>query len=249
MSTHGLILYGIATFFTSLLSGAGGGGGGLIATPLAILLGLTPQQAIATGKLNGLAISAATIHSFRKSKIHTWRVVIPIMALAAIIGLTAPLFISKINNDTYQRILGVIILAMIPVVLFKRVGYAKKDVSARSKAIGYVLLAITLFMQAIFSSGMGVLVNLSLMVFMGMSALEANITKRYSQILLNGLIFIGVAFSHLVVWNVALVAVVGCFVGGRIGAHIALKKGDKFVTAIFVVLMLVSGVGLLLGTD
>jgi uncharacterized membrane protein YfcA len=62
MSTHGLILYGIATFFTSLLSGAGGGGGGLIATPLAILLGLTPQQAIATGKLNGLAISAATTH-------------------------------------------------------------------------------------------------------------------------------------------------------------------------------------------
>jgi uncharacterized membrane protein YfcA len=206
MSSTGLIIYGIATFFTSILSGVGGGGGGFISTPLAIFLGLTPQQAIATGKLNGLAVSIGTVYGFRKSKLHNWRIVIPIMILASIIGIAAPFFITKLDNHSYRHVLGGLPLLMIPFVLLKKVGNSKKEVSVRMKVIGYTLLVITLFMQAIFSSGMGVLVNIALMMFLGMSALEASATKRISQIVMNSLIFIGVLLSHLVVWRVGLVA-------------------------------------------
>jgi uncharacterized membrane protein YfcA len=224
MSGTGLIIYGIATFFASILSGVGGGGGGFISTPLAIFLGLTPQQAIATGKLNGLAVSIGTVYGFRKSKLHNWRIVIPIMILASIIGIAAPFFITKLDNHSYRHVLGGLPLLMIPFVLLKKVGNSKKEVSVRMKVIGYTLLVITLFMQAIFSSGMGVLVNIALMMFLGMSALEASATKRISQIVMNSLIFIGVLLSHLVVWRVGLVAMASSLVGGRIGAHLPLKK-------------------------
>jgi uncharacterized membrane protein YfcA len=48
-----LALYGGAGFLMSILGGIAGGGGGFVMTPLAIFLGLTPAQAVSTGKFAG----------------------------------------------------------------------------------------------------------------------------------------------------------------------------------------------------
>lgn len=214
-------------------------------TPLAIFLGLTPQQAIATGKLNGLAVTLGALQGFRKTKIHNWKAVIPVMVLASVIGIFSPFLIREIDNQVYRRILGVILLLMIPVLFLHHKGKFNGEITTKRKVMGYIFLALTLSLQAVFSSGMGVLVTLALMVGMGMPALEANVTKRFSQLVLNLLIFLGVVWSGLIVWPVALTVVVGSFLGSQLGARIALKKGETFVTAIFAILMLVSGIGLL----
>lgn len=247
MSNQTLVIYGFLAFGAQILSGISGGGAGFILTPLAIFLGLPPQNAIATGKLGGLAVSVGSVEKLRKAKLHDWRVVIPIMILAAVIGLIAPFFITKIDNDSYRHILGVLLIAMIPILFIKKTGEGEKDISRTKKILGYGLLALTLFMQAIFSSGMGAFVNIALMMFLGMTALEANVTKRFSQIILNTLIVLGVIGSGLIVWKVAGVVIVTGFVGGQIGARLALNRGNQFVMIIFAVLMFLSGLELLFG--
>ena len=57
MEPEKLVILGAVSLLMSILSGIGGGGGGFIMTPLAIFLGLTPQQAIASGKIGGLGES------------------------------------------------------------------------------------------------------------------------------------------------------------------------------------------------
>lgn len=242
-----IVVYGVVTLFTAILSGIGGAGGGFITTPLAIFLGLTPQQAIATGKLGGLSISIGSLHRLHKAKLHNWKIVIPIMILAGVIGLVAPFLITEIDNEAYRKILGGLLILMIPVLFVGKIGQSKKDASTMSKVVGYVLLALALLMQAVFSSGMGTLVNLALMVFLGMTALEANVTKRYSQVVLNTLIVLGLIGTGLIVWKVVTISVVTGFIGGQIGSRIALKHGDKFVMIIFAVLMFLSGMELLFG--
>jgi uncharacterized membrane protein YfcA len=50
-----LVLFAIVCFGMSVFSGFAGGGAGFIITPVSIFLGLTPAQAVSSGKFNGLA--------------------------------------------------------------------------------------------------------------------------------------------------------------------------------------------------
>lgn len=49
------------------------------------------------------------------------------------------------------------------------------------------------------------MVNIALM---GMTALEANLTKRWPQLILNTAIIFGVVGSGLILWHVAVVGVI-----------------------------------------
>lgn len=80
-----------------------------------------------------------------------------------------------------------------------------------------------------------------------MSALQANVTKRYSQLILNTVIVLGLLGSGLIVWKVAVVGIISAGLGGFIGGKTAAKRGNGFVMTIFVVLMFVSALGLLFG--
>ncbi|HET7827862.1 MAG TPA: sulfite exporter TauE/SafE family protein [Candidatus Saccharimonadales bacterium] len=247
MDTEKLIVFGTVSFLMSIISAIGGGGGGFITTPLAIFLGLTPQQAIATGKVGGLGTTSGSLEGLTKVKIYRWNKVIPLMALAAIVGLTAPFVIKNLDNDIYRRLIGAMLILLIPVIWYRKIGVQEQKPAAWHRIVAIPLLVATMFMQAIFSSGMGSLVVLVLMGLMGMKALEANVTKRFSQVILNSLLVLGLIGSKLILWNVALVIFVGNIVGSSIGSRIALRKGDKFVTQVFIILMLVSGLILIFG--
>lgn len=245
MSDIGLVIYGIAGVFLSIFSSIAGGGGGLVATPLMIFLGLSPQEAIASGKPVGLSLAASNVRVVNKHKFHSWSTLIPIMVMAAVIGLIAPQFITRIEGDIYQKLIGLLILSMIPVVHYKKVGLEKKIMSKKHKRLGFVLVGVAFMLQSLFSSGLGMLANLAMAGFLGMSALEANISKRYVQILMNSILILGLIGSGLIIWQVSLVGAVANFTGGTIGAHLSVKKGNGFVMNALKVVMFLSGAALL----
>lgn len=243
----GLVVYGVAAFFMAILSGIGGAGGGFIMTPLLIFMGLSPAQAVATGKFSGLALSLGSLGGLSEVKRGSKKQLYFIVGLAFVIGLFAPLAITRLDSEVYRQALGILLLCMVPVLIIKKVGRKEYKPSKAKQIAGYFLLTLSLCLQAVFSGGLGTLVNIVLMVFLGMSALEANVTKRTSQVVLNTVIVLGVLASGLVVWKLALVAVVASSAGGYIGAKIGVKRGDTFVMTVFIILMIVSALYLLLG--
>lgn len=242
-----LVVYGVLAFFTAIISGIGGAGGGFIMTPLLIFLGLTPAQAVATGKFSGLALSLGSLGGLSQVKRGSKKQLYFIVGLAFVIGLLAPLAITRLDSEVYRRVLGVLLLCMVPILIVKKVGRKEHKPSKSKQIAGYFLLTIGLSLQAVFSGGLGTLVNIVLMAFLGMSALEANVTKRTSQVVLNTVIVLGVLASGLIVWKIALIAMVASSAGGYIGARIGVKKGDTFVMAVFIFLMIVSALYLLFG--
>ena len=247
ISDGGLVLYAIVSLVMSIFSSIAGGGSGFIITPLLIFLGLTPAQAIASGKFMGLSITLGNLRVTRKQKLHDWRVIMPLLIIAAVIGLTAPHLITKIEGDVYRKVIGILILFMIPVMYYKKLGRTSYKASPRRRSVGYVFVTAAIFMQSVFGSGMGMLVNLALVSFMGMNHLEATITKRFVQLLTSTLIVGSLLFSGLMVWKLIIVGVVFNFIGGTVGAHLAIKKGNVFVLNVLIVLMLLSGIALLAG--
>lgn len=243
-----LALFGLAGFGMSIFGGIAGGGGGFVMTPLAIFLGLTPAQAVSTGKFAGLSITIGSLFGMKKAHGTVSKArVLPVMVLALLVGLLVPFVIRSLDTEVYRTILAVVILLMIPVMIIKKVGIAPHHPPLWKKIAGGGLLTLALFLQGVFSGGMGILVNVVLMSMMGMTALEANITKRWSQVILNTSIIIGVVMSGLVVWHVAAVGVCSTFLGSYIGGKLAVTKGDGFIVNIMILMMIASALALLFG--
>lgn len=232
----------------AILSGIAGAGAGFITTPLLIFFGLTPAQSISSGKFNGLATTIGSLSGLRKysGKISKRSIAI-IMVLAFIIGLLVPFVIKALSNRSYQVTLGIIILLMIPLMIYKKVGIKPSEPSPIKKGLGGILLSVSLFLQGVFSSGVGSLVNIVLMSMLGMTATEANITKRWSQLILNTTIILGIIGSGLIVWQVVAVNVCTGLAGSYIGGRLAIQKGDTLVVNVMLVLMLASGLILIFG--
>lgn len=241
-----LILFCVG-IVTSVLSGIAGAGGGFIMTPLMIALGMTPAQAVSTGKIGGLMVTIGSLGGLRKGKERVARnKIMAVMILALIIGLVAPLVITSLNGSVYRMTLGIILLLMVPIVILKKVGISSYKPNSKQKIAGSILLSLALLLQGIFSGGLGTLVNVVLMGLLGMNATEANITKRWSQLILNATVILGVLSSGLILWEVVAVMIPATLGGSYIGAHIAVKKGNHFVMTIMVFLMIISAIYLIL---
>lgn len=243
-----LVVYAVVGFIMAILSGIAGAGAGFITTPLLIFFGLTPAQAISSGKFNGLATTIGSLSGLRKysGKISK-RSIGAIMVLAFFIGLIVPFIIKAFNNRFYQVTLGVIVLSMIPLMIYKKVGIKPSEPSSAKKSLGSILLAVSLLLQGVFSSGLGSLVNIVLMSMLGMTATGANITKRWSQLILNITIILGIIGAGLIIWQVVAVNIVTGLAGSYIGGRLAIQKGDKLVVNVMLILMLASGLILIFG--
>jgi uncharacterized membrane protein YfcA len=243
------VVFALAGFLSSIFSGIAGGGGGFVMTPLQIFLGLTPAQAVATGKLSGLSVTVGSLSGMRKvSGSVSKRRVLPVMVLALVVGLAVPFIIKSLDSEVYRVALGIILLLMIPVVIFKKVGVKPHHPMVWQKWLGGGFLTLSLLLQGVFSGGLGTLVNLVLMGMLGMTAIEANVTKRWSQLILNITIVIGVLASGLILWPVAAVGICSTFAGSYVGGHIAVRKGDVFIMRTMVILMLISAIALIAGS-
>jgi uncharacterized membrane protein YfcA len=241
-----LAIYGLAGMVMSILSGIAGAGAGFVTTPLGILLGLSPSQAVASGKLNGLGVAIGALSGMnRAGERVSKRRVLPIMALAFVVGLIAPHVITSLDSDFYRMALAVILLLMVPVVIFKKVGLRSYKPALWQKFAGSGLLTLTLFLQGVFSGGVGTLVNLVLMGMLGMTAFEANVTKRWSQLILNSTIVLGLIGSGLIQWEVAIVGFVCTLIGSFIGGQLAASRGNVFIMRITILLMLSSAIALI----
>lgn len=229
---------------TGILSGISGGGAGMLMIPLMIAVGLSPQQAVATGKMSALGSAFGGLSAFRKSG-HIRKDIVKVMAPIAIaIGVLTPFIFVQFDSELMQKIIGVLLLVMLPTLFIRKKSLAKSG--RRKKGIGYVLYSIVLTLQSLFGTGVGSLSLFVQTLLLGSSRIEANATKRAITAILTPITFIGLLIAGFVHVIYGIAAVCGSFIGTHIGSKIAIKKGDTFVTYAMAVVVGVSGIALVL---
>jgi uncharacterized membrane protein YfcA len=241
----------VAVFFLSLgagsFSGMAGGGGGFITLPILIALGLSPQQAVATNKMASFGLNAGSVAAFRSKAFANPKLLSFFMVLAVLISLTVPYIFKSLSGKHFQLILGAVILAMIPLIMSEKEGLQQHAVSRAKKIIGAFLMGLVLFLQGVFSGGMGSLNTVLLIYFFGLSALQASAMRRVITLSLN--IFIVLALiltTHFIVYKLAFAGMAGGLIGGYTGARLAILRGEKFAKYALAVFMIVSGIWLVL---
>jgi uncharacterized membrane protein YfcA len=241
----------ILTFFvvllSSMLSGMSGSGGGFIMTPYFLLMGLSPQQNIAVGSVIGLGLSGGSLFAVRGKELVPKRIILPLLVLAVMSTVAATLILPKLHADVSNTLIGWFVLLAIPTLFIRKNGlFAPGDRTNRILALGYILYALVWFANGLFSAGFAALLFVPMLFCMGLTAVEANVAKRFGALAQAVVLFVVLAPQGLILWNFASASLVGAWIGGHIGTHVVVKQGERFARIALAVVMAISGSLLLL---
>jgi uncharacterized membrane protein YfcA len=230
-----------SSVFMGVLSGVSGGGAGIIMFPVMLAVGLPPQIAVATMKMGGLGAAFGGLTAFRKTS-HIRKDIVKVMApIAVVIGVITPVIFQKMDSDLFEKILGVVMLLTIPLL------FAKKSFkpSKHSHFIGYTLYAISLFLVALFSAGIGYLAIFIMLFFFGASKIQANATKRVVMAFQVPITFVGLLLAGFVSLPHGITILISSYIGTHLGTKIALKEGEQFISVAMAFVALLTGLYLL----
>lgn len=237
----------IIGFASSFIGSMAGGGGGLISMPFLIFLGLPPSAAVATNRFGTTGMGASSAYRFYKDKKIVFKYVLPLCAISIVGSVIGANILLKIDEDILGRIMGLILLSMLPVMFLKSdLGMKDKVVTRLSKVFaygGYFLLAIY---DGFFGAGAGLISLFLLASLLGITYVEANATDKIPWFL-NTIISTAIFAAYgLINYLFGFILLAGMIAGGYLGAATAVKKGNKFVRLVFCLVVVASAIKLLL---
>ncbi len=234
-------------FCASIVSGIAGGGAGFVVIPLLILLGLDPKIAAATSTLGAIGMGIGTLSRFSKSRELIRPHIIPFTVISLVSGVLGAFLLIAMPTEYIRIFVGTMIAFFLPLFLFKKnAGLHEIHPTRLRSIIGYILYTTLLTIQAAFGSGTGVGIVYILVFFFGFTMIQASATLRLPQ-LVSSLVTLPFFIAYGVLdYTHGLVLFVSMVIGGYIGSHIAIKKGNRFVKTLFVILAIILAVSMLL---
>jgi uncharacterized membrane protein YfcA len=233
----------------NLLSSLAGGGAGLLQLPALIFLGLPFPVALATHKLASVALGiGASIRHLRAGNID-WRFAGLVLGAGLPGVVCGALWVLKLPELVAQISLGLLTIALgIYSIVNPILGQASSPRSRTTLGYcigGFVLFAIGMLNGSL-TSGSGLFVTIWLIRWFGLSYRQA---LAYTMILV-GFFWNGTGAITLIIyqsphwlWLPALLA--GSLLGGYLGAHLAIAKGNLFIKRVFEGMTIMTGLSLL----
>jgi uncharacterized membrane protein YfcA len=245
-----LILF-VISLFANLFSAFSGGGAGLIQLPVLIFLGLPFGIALATHKLASVALGlGATARHAREGGLERRFVLLmlasglPGVVLGANLILGIPQRMAEVALGLLTAGLGLYSLTQ------PQLGQtlSRRHQDAPGLLIGGVVLALIGVLNGSLTSGTGLFVTLWLIYWFG---LDYQLAVAHTLVLVGvfwngaGALTLGLLSSIRWDWLPALLA--GSLLGGYLGAHLAIAKGNRWIKRGFEVITLLVGTKLILG--
>jgi uncharacterized protein len=234
-----------AAILANTLSALAGGGAGLLQLPLLLFLGLPFGTALATHKIASVALGVgATIRHTREGKLDYRRA-------AFILGTGLPgvvlgaLLVVGLSERVAKGALGVLTMGLGVYSAFKpALGQDAVEMprTRRHAIVGGVGLFVIGFLNGSLTSGTGLFVTLWLVRWFGLGFKEAVV---YTLILVglfwNGFGAATLALQAPVHWAWLPALITGSLIGGYLGAHWSIARGNAFVKRSFEVMTLAVG--------
>lgn len=231
-----------AGFFGALVGGAG-----FITIPFLIFFGLTPQVAVATNKLGTIGNSFGAIPKFWKEKQIIWKYMIPLSVISLIGAYIGVNIVLNISQDILSKSVGIIILLLLPLVMFsKQLGLKNKETTKYFKLMGYVLYVPLMIYGGFMGAGGGTLSMYLLMIFFGLTFIQSKATEMIPWFFMAIFSLILFAMNGLVNYAYGFALLLGTLLGGYIGARTAIKKGNIWVKALFIIISSAAALKLIL---
>jgi hypothetical protein len=131
------------------------------------------------------------------------------------------------------------LLASLPILFLKKeFGITKKKVSQKKEAWGLFLYFVLMVYASAIGAGTGPLIFLTLVNFLGFTLIESNATDMVSWLLISFLSLAVFSFQGLVYYHLGILLMAGMFLGGFLGAKIAVTIGNKNIKILLVIVVI-----------
>lgn len=245
-----LLLF-VVSLFANVLSAFAGGGAGLLQLPVLIFLGLGFGVALATHKLASVALGlGATLRHMRSSRLER-RFVLTLLAWGVPGVVLGANVILQVPDRLAQVALGVLTMGLgIYSWLKKELG--QEHHPRHREGAGLWLGGLGLFafgvLNGSLTSGTGLFVTLWLVRWFGMDYQRAVAhTLVLVGLFWNGSGALTLGLLGTIRWDWLPALLLGSLLGGYLGAHLAITRGNRWIKRVFETVTLLVGFKLIVG--
>jgi uncharacterized membrane protein YfcA len=243
VSAPELPLWTLAAFFgTGLAAGfvdSIAGGGGLITLPVVMSVGLPPQLALGTNKLQACFGSAtAAVHHAKAGTVSLHESLRGVVF--TVVGATAgTLLVQQLDPAFLKQFIPVILLVIVAYVILRpELGAA--DLHPRmAPARFYTLAGLGLgFYDGFLGPGTGSFWTMAFMLGLGFNMTRATGYTKVMNCASNVVSFTLFAAEGKILYGAGVTMGVGQLIGARIGSGMVITRGTKFIRPIFITMVL-----------
>jgi len=213
------------------------GGGGLIVLPVLLMTGMSPVQALATNKCQGVVGTfTATSTLFVKKKLPTQG--LPQLMLMTAIGAgIGAWLIQHVDTSWLDWAVPVLLISVALYFLFMpNLGAKESEPRISHKTWSYSWVPGIGFYDGFFGPGTGSFFSASAVMFRGKQLIDATVLAKPLNFTSNIVALILFAASGKVVWMVGGVMMLGQMLGAVLGAHSIFWGGAKLIRPLVIIM-------------
>jgi uncharacterized protein len=218
------------------------GGGGLLTVPALLFTGLPTHLVLGTNKGQSVFGSLAAALRYRRAGLLALRTSWPSFVLGFVGSLVGAWLVLLLAPAVLRPVVLVMLPAAAALVLVRPRGTTRPRKAHWGLAIALAIGAYDGF----FGPATGTFLILAYVGLLGIPPTQASANAKVVNFASNLAAFMLFAARGVVVWHIALPMATGQIAGGWLGAHVALRAGDRLVRAAVAVIALAMVVKLVL---
>ena len=225
---------GILAGFINTLAG----GGSLLTLPILIFLGLPTAVANGTNRIAIVAQCAFAVAGFKKKGVSNFKLSLLLSTPAIIGAIIGAYFAVDISDVLFRRVLAVIMLLVLGLILWN----PRQDSSGSSNSLGrrQLITAMTVFFfigiyGGFIQVGVGFIIIAALTTITKFNLVVTNSHKVFIAGIYTIFALIVFAFNGKVCWEIGLCLAAGMGLGGWIGSHWAVTKGERWIRVVLAI--------------
>lgn len=215
------------------------GGGGLITVPVLLGIGLPPQVALGTNKLQASFGSGSAMFHFLRSGTVNFRDAISGVIWTALGSGTGVMAIQLFNPAILRQIVPWLLVLIAVYSIFTH-NLGSSDINARlPEWLFYPLFGLLLgFYDGFFGPGTGSFWAMAFVLMLGCSLLRATAYTKVMNFTSNITALLFFIIAGQVHFREGIVMGIAQFLGGILGARLVVLKGVKFIRPVYITVVL-----------
>ncbi len=239
-----LLLVGLVTGFINTVAG----GGSLLTLPVFIFMGFDSAVANATNRVAVFYQSLTSIFAFRRQGIRGMRYGLW-LGLSATVGAVIGTFIAmKMDNEVFKTVLAIVMFVVVILILLDPLLKKAHAIEIHSPLRLTIALIIFFFIGiygGFLQAGIGFVIIATLSTVNKMNLVKINNIKVIVVFIYTAMSVAIFAWKGVIDWKYGMVLAVGQSAGGWAGSVWSVRKGEKWIRRVLLLMLLVMGLKLL----
>ncbi|MBT4518707.1 MAG: sulfite exporter TauE/SafE family protein [Halieaceae bacterium] len=225
------------------------GGGSLLTVPIMVFMGIPGPVANGTNRVAILAQNISAIGGFRQRGLSDFKLSLS-LAACAIPGAVAGAMVGvQLQGEWFNRMVALIMVGVMLITYFEgpTSSTAQTHQPSSSQLVrGHVLMVGVGFWGGFIQMGVGFIIMPVLNRVMGLDLVRTNMHKVFIIATYTIAALLVFASQVPIFWLAGAALALGNAIGGYIGAHVTVSKGDKLIRAVLNIVLIAFVIKLLL---